>query len=1356
MNFEQLKQAGFSEQEINEHLSGERKTLKQAGFSDQEIDGYHGISLSEENSSFGSFEWTPGDEFTFEYAKTRPDASPGSIKSDIATAANGFVTPFLRQGYTAAAAFNRGMSTFSAHLDAIADFVAGKTGSDKGGLFRAAADTYEQNRAYWQKKADELGIGFIDELIGEAVGGAAPGIAEFILNVPYSSLLGAAEAGKQGKSELAGALIEGGKRGVLGAIFKSMEGLKTYIKAPAMGTVFGTQAATDGADSREIAKSFGTGLFYGVTGPGGKEGFAEIKRDLEMAYVKEKVARRTFEIDERPKFEEEGSQKEKPPAPEGEGAAAGMSPQPDFRRPPEPTTPEPQDAITKRSDLVSFLEEKLDIPIRTGRFRQKALGIFKVRDEVIRSKNANDIEVISHEVGHGLHKFLWPETVTAKGLSARPFSAFENELLPMATRPGAGQEVLPEGFAEFVRLYITNEAQAKAKAPGFFSFFEGVLDQKSPESKEILLHARKQYEKWLKQPSLQRVLSQISIGKKAITDFSWQRLYTAAVDDLYPLKAIVNEMAKGGKVETAKDPYQLARLLRGWTGKTESFLSHSPFKFGTYENVGKPLRDILLPFRDRLDEFRAYIVSKRTLELEGRKIETGVLPEDARKLVSEYGADFEQAFKDLKEFQNHTLQYLKDSGILSGKNYAKIKALNDDYVPLYRVMEDRPSGGLGVGMEARDPIKKIKGSWRDIVDPLESVLKNTYLYIGLAEKNAVGQALVKLAQSKQGMGKFVEKIPDPMQKLRVTGEEIGKHLQKLGDRVGLEFPEELGDLLGDMDVFRKSPFKPADNVIAVWNKGKRELYEVHPDIASTFKALDRESVGTLMKLLSYPASWLRAGATLTPEFMVGNLSRDQFSALIYTKFGIVPGFDFIRGIFHVAKRDDLYWAWKKGGGDYSMMVSMDRDYLQENMGSLLQKYPVKNLITNPLNGLRALSEGIEEATRLGEFVRAVGKEGMTKEGIQKGAMASREVTLDFARHGAKMKSFNAITAFANAQLQGLDKAAREFKDNPAGVSIRAIASLTLPSVLLAIATHDDERVKEIPQWQRDLHWCIPIGDTVYRVKKPFEIGIVFGSIPERITHWIMDQDPHAFDGLLKTIGRGITPSVVPTAAIPIMENWANKSSFFDRPIVPRNREDLLPEYQYGPYTTETGKLIGKIIGKLPWLDQTKAASPAMVENMIYGWSGGLGRYALQTMDFALEQSGIMRPGFEKPAKTLADIPFVKAFVVRHPSANAESVVRFYESYQTAEQTVRTIKTLLQKDFNMDEALKLMEKSDNLVSIKPTYEALRNIHDMIDKITIHPGMSGDEKREMIDVLYYQMIEIAKSGNAAFDKIKGGLQ
>jgi len=1458
------------------------------------------------------------------------EAQPGAVGEVLYP----LVKPWLAVGNTAAAALNKGLAAMATHLDVMADYVAAKTGASKGNLFKDAAKQYQDNVSYWQDRANKVGVSFLEELFGEVVGGAVPGVAEFALNIPYAGLLGAATASQQGKSEIAGALTEAAKRGVLGLVFKTMHPLNQYLRAPAMGTVFGIQTATEGGDAREVAKGFGTGMLFSLSSPGGKMGLNEIRRNMEKQIVLEEAKKpveiapeeaalevtpdmkaaepapeivqpgatkaksagaeladamtdtpvyqaileikrqgglnhkalvdvfgaeetaqivnknpglvskeggakldavaedfgfesdvafkdalmdkkskkavaketrdqfeavhgedialakkgfektpdgvvagdlqkgdkifmnddtfkvkgyakngdviledgRTFKVDAFEKLKADGVKWKAQPA---EEPASAMAPEAGFRREPS-SVGESNDPITRRSDLVRFLTEKLDIPIRTGRFQDRALGIFKPKLEVIRTQNANDIEVISHEIGHAIQKFLYPESLKAKGLTSQPFAAHSGELEPLATKPKAGQEIIPEGFAEFVRLYVTDPNQARAKAPSFYDHFEHLLDTKSPESLEILLAARGHYQKYLEQPALQRVLSQISVGETGDRKNTLHDAYTAAFDEIHPLKQIVDEMAPRKRnryfrlqdtIAAADNPYKLARNLKGWTGKVDAFLRHKPFDFNTYEDVGKSLQEIVKPIDGKLEEFRAYIVSKRTLELSGReeKIETGVLPADAKEIVEKYDADFSQTFKDLKEYQDHTLNYLKDSGVIGDDTYAKIKALNDDYVPLYRVMEATEGKGIGIGagLEAKSPIKKIKGSWRDIQDPLESIIKNTYLYVNMAEKNAIGAALVNLAEKNDGLGKFVEKIPTPMQAVKITPEELSKF--------GLEnIPENA------VAVFRPSAFMPKENVIAVYRDGKPELYQVHPDVARTFQALDKESVHALAKLLSYPASWLRAGATLTPEFIARNPARDQFSAFVYSKYGFIPGVDLVRGVFELAGKTDVYWDWKKGGGDHSMLVSMDRAYMQDQLVDVLQKYPVRNLIRNPIEGLRVLSELGEAGTRIGEFKKGVEAEGRTKEGIIEAAFAAREVTLDFQRKGASGKAMNMITAFWNAALQGQDKMFREFYENPVGMAWKTAVAITLPSVLLAIATHNDDRIKDVPQWQRDTFWIIPTDNAIYRIPKPFELGVLFGSVPERITHYLLDKDPHSFDGLLQSIGRAGLPGVVPTAAIPIMENWANRSSFFDRPIVPQNRTDLLSEYQYGPYTSETAKALGKVLGKLPWMNTLPVSSPAKIENLVYGWTGGLGRYAMNLMDVSLETAGIVKQDYEKPGKTLADYPLIRAFVVRYPSASTENITRFYDDYETVTKKINSLKAM-QKEGRFDEAMKIMEGGD-LENLNGIHQALRNVHSMVDAVTINPMIKAEEKREFIDILYMQMTDIARAGNQHIDMIR----
>ena len=946
--------------------------------------------------------------------------------------------------------------------------------------------------------------------------------------------------------------------------------------------------------------------------------------------------------------------------------------------------------------------------------------------------------------------------------------------------------------------------------------------------------------------AVEDAIETISVGEKTKKATTFTDFYTAMIDDVYPLMAVLKK-AGLEKTEAGKNPYILARLMRGWSGKADHFLEYSPFRFSDLENVkGKPLAEIVKPYADNLNELRAYLRAERDIELNDRGIESGFPIEKAEVIVDGLRNKYSGVKSELQAYQDSTLKYLEDSGILSGDAIDLMRKANREYVPFYRVMEDAKTGGTGKGLEARQPVRRIKGSERRIIDPLESIIKNTYLYINLAEKNRIGTTLIEGFEQAGLMDKYAVKVKTKVHPIALSPKEIKKILgkvikikpsrvskitSKISEKVtgvtekteegtskniakveaqakeallargysdgeasqiinriktaeGKEAStkiiektieniteiETMQEFSVDLDsetisIFRPNAFTPQEDIISIWRNGERENYRVHPDIARTMKGLDRESASMLVRLLSVPTKWLRAGAILAPEFIGRNPIRDQMSAFIYSKHGFIPGFDFVKGVWDMTvmkNKGVFYKEYIKAGALQSFFVSPDRPYLQKVVKDLTQS-PIRNgvkYLKNPIEGLRVLSELSEMGTRLGEF-GAARKKGAT---IFKAGFEAREVSLDFGRKGAKARAMNQLIAFWNANVQGLDKTVRVFKDEPVATSVKVMAGITIPSILLAIANHDDKRVQDIPRWQRDLFWIVPTKDTIYRIPKPFEIGILFGTIPERIVEHILNIDPNAFNGLLEAVGRGAMPGIVPTVALPIMENWANKSLFLDRPIVPYTREKLLPEFQYKPYTTEIAKSLGSLIGTLPndvkMFDTTKELlGPAKIENLIRGWTGGLGVHILQLADYGLRKAGVLPDDKIKPTKTLSDIPFIKAFVVRYPSSSTENINTFYDNYFRSQKLKDTANALVKEaeqegsTEKYQESIAFMEKHlFEMEGLKEIYDSLRNQNNAIRMIYANPNIDPDEKRQLIDGIYYQMTTIAKHGNDVVDEIK----
>src|SRR5690606_15850396 len=133
--------------------------------------------------------------------------------------------------------------------------------------------------------------------------------------------------------------------------------------------------------------------------------------------------------------------------------------------------------------------------------------------------------------------------------------------------------------------------------------------------------------------------------------------------------------------------------------------------------------------------------------------------------------------------------------------------------------------------------KRIKGSDRDIIDPLESIIRNTYQYIAIAERNRALLSLVDGVTSANNLGNLVEKIPTPMRAQSFSLGELRKTLEKAGAKT-----DEI-DMDTIVSIFRPQNVAPGkDNVISVFRNGKREFYQLDPDLYRAVTAADKEQM----------------------------------------------------------------------------------------------------------------------------------------------------------------------------------------------------------------------------------------------------------------------------------------------------------------------------------------------------------------------------------------------------------------------------------------------------------------------------------------------------------------------------------
>lgn len=178
---------------------------------------------------------------------------------------------FKNVGSKAAESFNRGTASLMSKLDDVATWISESTGLPKGGLYEAARREYDKNADYWNRQSENPTL--TEEIMGEFLGGAIPGMADFLTGTGVSALHGYSKDG------IKGALKEGAERFLLGQALHSMQPLKPITRGAAFGSLNTAQTAAQGGSPEEIAKSAGVGFGLGATGGPGKKGVKEALLD---------------------------------------------------------------------------------------------------------------------------------------------------------------------------------------------------------------------------------------------------------------------------------------------------------------------------------------------------------------------------------------------------------------------------------------------------------------------------------------------------------------------------------------------------------------------------------------------------------------------------------------------------------------------------------------------------------------------------------------------------------------------------------------------------------------------------------------------------------------------------------------------------------------------------------------------------------------------------------------------------------------------------------------------------------------------------------------------------------------------
>lgn len=647
-------------------------------------------------------------------------------------------------------------------------------------------------------------------------------------------------------------------------------------------------------------------------------------------------------------------------------------------------------------------------------------------------------------------------------------------------------------------------------------------------------------------------------------------------------------------------------------------------------------------YQKEIEGYQAKIDKAEKTIMEVPRTEDGLsLTEDrCNKVMMKYMKEYGEAQQDLVHFSKVTTSILYNAGVISKKRYKELQERWPNYIPMFRVFEDNEEVDFG------DSLKHMHGSTRRIINPLDSVIRNTYDFVKKAEKNKARQLLADLTRISD-VGEYIEEVDNS---------------------------------------------KPNDKTtITFYENGERKYLQTDPDIVKAVNNMGREESNWVLRLLHGPAKIARACfTTINPSFALRNLIRDSTDATIYSKYGFKP-WDFVRGFLHAVHRDELFYEWLSSGAAQASAISLDRDYTQATLNQMSKTWKErllsKEFLPAILEGMQMVGEYSEYGTRIAAYERVkktlAGENGPHPAAydLVSAAFESRDL-MDFARGGRGSRYLNNVVVFANASIQGFDKFFRtfDFRKPYRKESMKALARLflcgMLPALLLAGIHSGDDWWEELPDWQKETNWILgKVGNTIIRIPKGQDIGLRFFS---NLIEKAMDRSKHKAGDYFKPVWDSL-PDMIPTALLPIIEATANHSYFTGAPVVPKYQEKLPAYLQFGNETSSFAKFVGKVIG----------VSPRKVEHVLFGYTGNMGKGLLGVYDTIV--------GNQSLNTNLNEAPVISGFTAI-PYKQSKTVNDFYDKFDEQQRLNEEFKLTKKKPDGYDPALyKRMTKAQQELS-----------------------------------------------------------
>jgi len=689
---------------------------------------------------------------------------------------------------------------------------------------------------------------------------------------------------------------------------------------------------------------------------------------------------------------------------------------------------------------------------------------------------------------------------------------------------------------------------------------------------------------------------------------------------------------------------------------------------------------------------------------------------------------YKKVFAEFQQHRDDVLAIAEKAGIITPQNR---KMWRDEfYVPFYRVMEEETTNGprISKGLSRQEAYKRLKGGKQDLNDLLENTLMNFHHLLSASLKNNAA-------------------------------------------RQALENAEKVGVATRTTESKRN---KKASTYVL--DKGKPVWFDIEDDLVfQSLTALTDVGANTFSRrILRGFKRTFTSFTTISPQFIVANTLRDSLQAIAIGNMSYNAFSNMYQGAMAYGgpnSKSKVRADMLASGAAFSFGHIYGAGDIDALKAEMQRKMKGARIIESPKDVKQMLRKAWDYYSGLGDTAENSNRAAIYEQNLGKGklyaAFQSRDL-MDFSSQGAwpAIKFLTDVVPFLNARLVGLDRLYRggvkptfnvirhvmggpeaSATDRQAAQRFAIVAgALTAATIALYLANKDDERFKELEEWERDGYWHFWIGDAHYSIPKPFEVGAI-ATVAERALEQVAD-DSKSGKLFAERMGHILADTFafnpIPQATKPLFDLYSNKDSFTGRAIENMAVRRLSAVNREKASTTEGARFASMLMdGTLGKLSDDLVFSPIQIDYLVRGYLGWVGSMGAATIDVMAKSA----QGIEQPEKGWTEYQPIRRFYSN--SALPKSFTRYGTEFYGHLKEVGTIYSdirYLREMGKDEEAVRLLEQSRDKLRYRQllnrAQKRLSKLNQRMSMVKRNRSLSAEEKRRQIDSLTLRRNAITK--------------